>query len=195
MRAAAPQAGPGARSGGFDLHEDVGAPRQATGIGREIAPMSGRQTGNAPGRTTGGNRPALIGRLGYGGQTGGHRVIDDPRYHGPAWGWNRGDPWNPASRYWGGGFWGPFALGIGAAALFGSLYYDDETYPSYQVEADSPGAQLLANYQLTQVPCGQPNLVVIFGPNDSAICADPNDTVAPGQYQLDPSQLTIVSLD
>jgi hypothetical protein len=50
---------------------------------------------------------------------------------------------------------------------------------------------MLANYQLTQTPCGPPNLVVIFGP--TVICAYPNNLVAPGEYTLDPSSLTIAS--
>jgi hypothetical protein len=45
------------------------------------------------------------------------------------------------------------------------------------------------------VPCGPPDLVVIFGPDNSVICAEPNNLVSPGEYQLDPSDLTIVSLD
>jgi len=46
---------------------------------------------------------------------------------------------------------------------------------------------------LTQTPCGPPNLVVILGPDNSVICAYPNNLVAPGEYSLDPSTLTIVS--
>jgi hypothetical protein len=194
-RASAPQARPAAQPGGFDLHEDAGAPPRPTTPARVSAPdRSNRPVGVAHAPTTA-MRPALIGNLGYGGQPGNHRVIQDPRYHGGDWGWNRGVRWNPAPNYWGGGFWGPFALGAAAAALFGSIYYNDETLESYQVEPDSPGAQLLENYQLTQVSCGPPDLVVIFGVDNSVICAEPNDLVAAGEYQLDPSQLTIVSLE
>jgi hypothetical protein len=52
---------------------------------------------------------------------------------------------------------------------------------------------LLQNYQLQQVPCGPPDLVVIYGPDNSVICAAPNTIVAPGYYNLDPTTLTIVS--
>jgi len=183
-RPAAPrQAAPPARTSiGFDLHEDIRTRGPAVPVHvNPRAPVTG-------------SRAPLIGNLGYGGQAGGHRIVTNPRYSGPAWGWNHGRTWNPAPRYWGGGFWGPFAFGAIAAAIFGTVYYNDETLTSYQVEPDSPGEQLLENYQLQQVPCGQPDLVVIFGPDDSVICAQPNQYVSPGEYQLDPSQLTIVAL-
>jgi hypothetical protein len=128
----------------------------------------------------------------------GRTVVANPRYHAQRpWDWNHGVTWAPAGRYWGGGFWGSFALGAAAVALgaaaFGALDYDNNQYTSYQVAPDSPGATLLENYGLTQTPCGPPDLVVIFGPDNSVICADPNATVGPGQYDLDPSTLTIVS--
>jgi hypothetical protein len=196
-RSAAPAArSGGGRTQGFDLHEDVAPPARSTAPVRPVTPARPADNpvhANAPPATA--HRPTLIGNLGYGGQSSGRRVIRDPRYQGGPWGWNHGVTWNPAPHYWGGGFWGPWALGIGAAGVFGYIAYEDETLTSYQVEADSPGAQLLDNYQLTQVPCGPPDLVVIFGPDDSVICADPNDSVAAGEYQLDPSDLTIVSLD
>lgn len=189
--ASAPQA---PRQGGFDLHEDVGAPSRATAPSHLNQPGVQARPGYAGNPGTPAQRPALIDRLGYGGQPQNRRVINNPRYNGGAWGWNRGTVWNPAPRYWGGGFWGPFALGLIAAAAYGSIYYGDETLDSYQVEPDTPGAELLESYQLTQVPCGPPGIVVIFGPDDSVICAQPNDLVAPGEYQLDPSTLTIVSV-
>jgi hypothetical protein len=206
-RAASAPARSGGRTQGFDLHEDIAPPARSTAPVRPVtpprpanpvhenAPVVTQQHDVASRPPATAHRPALIGNLGYGGQPGGRRVIRDPRYQGAPWGWNHGVTWNPAPRYWGGGFWGPWALGIAAAGIFGYIAYDDETLTSYQVEPDSPGAQLLDNYQLTQVPCGPPDLVVIFGPDDSAICADPNDSVAAGEYQLDPSDLTIVSLD
>jgi hypothetical protein len=188
----APQVQP-PRQAGFDLHEDIGAPH-GTAPSHMNVPGGQARPGYAGRPAAPVQRPALIGRLGYGGQPQNHRVINNPRYNGGSWGWNRGVVWNPAPRYWGGGFWGPFALGVIAAAAYGSIYYDDGTIDSYQVEPDTPGAELLESYQLTQVPCGPPDIVVIFGPDDSVICAQPNDLVAPGEYQLDPSTLTIVSL-
>ncbi|MBV8074067.1 MAG: hypothetical protein JO140_01470 [Candidatus Eremiobacteraeota bacterium] len=103
--------------------------------------------------------------------------------------------WAPAPYYWGGGFWGPWAVGVGTAVVLGELT-DSETHKetvSYQVAPDSPGAKLLAAYQLTQVECGPPDLVVIWGPNNSPICARPNQYVAAGTYQLDPTNLTLAS--
>ncbi len=99
------------------------------------------------------------------------------------WGWNEGRAWVASPRYWGGGFWGAFSLGL--------AFNNNADY--YQVAQASPGSQLLANYGLQQTDCNQPNLVDISGPDGSQICAYPNDEVAPGQYQVDPSTLSLVS--
>jgi len=110
-------------------------------------------------------------------------VVTNPVYHGySAWGWNGGYAWYGAPAYWGGGFWGAFAVGATAAAV-----------ASYQVAPSSPGAKLLASYQLTQTACGRPNLVVIYGPNNSMICAYPNNLVSAGNYSVNSQTLTIVS--
>jgi hypothetical protein len=111
----------------------------------------------------------------------------------PSWWWNHNVAWVPAPVYWGGGFWGPYAYGL-AFVGFGYYAYDDTQYPSYQVQPATPGAQLLQAYHLTQTPCGPPNLVVIWGPDNSVICAFPNDLVAAGQYQVDSATLTLVSV-
>lgn len=124
------------------------------------------------------------------------RPVPNPQHWNGSWGWNHGVVWRPAPTYWGGGFWGPFAIGaLTGALLFGSIvdYQQQVIYPSYRIEPDSPGEQLLQNYGLQQTPCGPPNLVVIWGPDNSVICAFPNDLVAPGNYELDPTTLTIVS--
>ncbi|MBV8245776.1 MAG: hypothetical protein JOZ38_07635 [Candidatus Eremiobacteraeota bacterium] len=120
-------------------------------------------------------------------------VIANPIYRGPAWGWNHGVVWAPAPYYWGGGFWGAFAIGATSAAIYGTIVRNNTTYTSYQVAPSSPGATLLSNYGLTQVQCGPSNLVVIDGPNNSVICANPNATVAAGYYTIDSSNLSIVS--
>ena len=65
--------------------------------------------------------------------------------------------------------------------------------PSYQAESDSPGWHLLADYGLQQTPCGRQNLVDIWGPDNSLICALPNDAVATGDYEVDPATLTLVA--
>jgi hypothetical protein len=123
-------------------------------------------------------------------------VVANPMYRGPAWGWNHGVVWAPVPTYWGGGFWGPLAIGATSAAVYGSIVnaQTHQTYTSYHAQPSSPGATLLSNYGLTQVQCGPPSgLVVIYGPSSSVICAIPNDRVAAGSYGTDPTNLTIVS--
>ena len=100
------------------------------------------------------------------------------------WYWNRGIAWAPSPAYWGGGFWGAFGI---------NLAFNDPGNGYYQVASSSPGSQLLANYGLTQTDCNQPNLVDIIGPDGSQICAYPNDQVGPGQYNVDPSTLSLIS--
>jgi hypothetical protein len=122
-------------------------------------------------------------------------VVVNPIYRGhPAWYWNRGVAWYPAPAYWGGGFWGTLAIAATSAAVFGYIVGSSGAqYVSYQVQPNSPGAQLLQAYGLTQTPCGPPNLVVIYGPDNSVICAYPNNLVSAGTYSVDPSTLTISS--
>jgi hypothetical protein len=121
-------------------------------------------------------------------------VVTNPVYYrGPAWGWNGGVVWYPAPTYYGGGFWGAFALGAASAAAYGSVTANNATVSSYEVQQSSPGAKLLQSYQLTQTPCGPPNLVVIYGPNDSVICAKPNQLVSAGNYSVNPQTLAITS--
>jgi hypothetical protein len=132
-------------------------------------------------------------RSGYNGYGWHGAVVVNPVYRGPAWGWNRGVVWAPNYGYWGGGFWGAFAVGAATAAVMGSIYYNNQRYNSYQVSAGSPGAQLLSNYGLQQVPCGPPGLVVIYGPNNGVICANPNARVAAGTYAVNENNLTLQS--
>jgi hypothetical protein len=132
-------------------------------------------------------------RSGYNGYGWHGAVVVNPVYRGPAWGWNRGVVWAPNYGYWGGGFWGAFAVGAATAAVMGSIYYNNQRYNSYQVSTGSPGAQLLSNYGLQQVPCGPPGLVVIYGPNNGVICANPNDRVAAGTYAVNENNLSLQS--
>jgi hypothetical protein len=122
-------------------------------------------------------------------------TVSNPVYGGyAAWGWNGGYAWYPAPYYWGGGFWGAFAIGATSAAVYGSIVAaNNVTYTSYQAEPESPGAKLLSSYGLTQTPCGPPNLVVIYGPNNSVICARPNNLVSAGNYSVNSQTLTITS--
>jgi hypothetical protein len=122
----------------------------------------------------------------------GGRVVVNPRYY-PAWGWNRGVAWAPYGAYWAGGFWGAFAIGAATAAAMGSIYYANQQYTSYSVSSGSPGATLLSNYGLRQVPCGPSGLVVIYGPNLGIICAEPNSLVGAGNYAVNVDNLTLQS--
>jgi len=124
-------------------------------------------------------------------------VINNPVYaSGGAYGWNGGYAWAPAPYYWGGGFWGAMAIGVTSAAVFGAVTSSTthEHITSYEVQQGSPGATVLSNYQLTQVACGPPGQVVIYGPENSAICANPNNLVAAGEYDLDASTLSLTSV-
>jgi hypothetical protein len=122
-------------------------------------------------------------------------VLYNP-YHWARWGWNHGVVWYPIHIYWGGGFWGPWGLSMNNALQYGAVAdsQDRAIYPSYDVYSGSPGAQLLADYGLQQTDCGPPNLVVIWGPDNSVICAYPNDLVPAGNYELDPATFTLQSL-
>lgn len=122
-------------------------------------------------------------------------TVSNPMYYGyPAYGWNAGVAWYPAPIYYGGAFWGAYYVGAATAVAYGSVVAaNNVTIASYQVEPQTPGAKLLTSYKLTQTQCGPPDLVVIYGPNDSAICAKPNQLVAAGNYSVDPTTLSLVS--
>ncbi|HEY4432929.1 MAG TPA: hypothetical protein VGM99_00885 [Candidatus Cybelea sp.] len=121
-------------------------------------------------------------------------VVGNPR-RWRWWAWNRYAIWYPDASYWGGGFWGRWSM-LNPPALYGSVadYDDRQLFASYDVAPQSPGAQLLSDYGLMQTPCGPSNLVVIWGPDNSVICAYPNGLVGPGNYELDPATLTLRSL-
>jgi hypothetical protein len=80
--------------------------------------------------------------------------------------------------------------------IFG--YWDDpvthEHITSYEVQPNSPGASLLTSYELTQVQCGPQGLVVIYGPENSVICANPNHLVQAGEYELNSETLSLTSI-
>ncbi len=125
----------------------------------------------------------------------GNTVIRNPVYvNNTAWGWNHGVAWVGAPYYWGGGFWGAMAIGVTSAAVYGSIVANSQTYVSYQVQPSSPGATFLSNYQLTQVQCGPPGLVVVYGPSNSVICANANNLVAAGTYELNTETLSLTSI-
>ena len=190
---------------GFDLHQDL-APRPAiveqhpgfvqqhpTIVQQRAVTANDRRAVTPAGYThvpfTNGTAQAYHGRFAGTGLRNEHERPGN-------WGWNLGQPWRPAPIYWGGGFWGPWALAsLSGAVFFGSLLdaQDRWVVPSYQAESDSPGWHLLADYGLQQTPCGRQNLVDIWGPDNSLICALPNDAVATGDYEVDPATLTLVA--
>jgi hypothetical protein len=181
---------------------------QPTAPGRPITlqPIVRQQPGTQPqppGRT--GNPP--VANFPHPPFANGNGVPNNRRSYGPVlrnsrapngtWGWNHHVAWNPAPVYWGGGFWGPYAIAsLTGDVLFGSIvdYQDQLIYPSYQVEPESPGEQFLQDYGLQQTQCGPPDLVVIWGPNNSVICAFPDGSVAPGNYEVDPETFTLVPI-
>ncbi len=204
---------------GFNLNRDiappvtqqrVAAPREpqaAEPVERQQAPAAGvpanrgqadrtLQNGQQQGATAYRRAPTTASATG--GQYRGHfhgNPLRNGHVGGGAYGWNRGVAWQPASGYWGGGFWGPFALAnLAGIALYGDIDggQDQLAYSSYEVEPDSPGSELLADYGLSQTPCGDQNLVVIWGPNGSVVCAYPNGSVGPGEYEVDPSTFRLV---
>ncbi len=118
----------------------------------------------------------------------------------PAYGWNGGVASYPAPYgYYGGGFWGPFWAGVGTTVIMGEIVDDEskdkEKIVSYEVAPDSPGAKALKAYDLQQVPRtgAGATQVVIFGPSNSVVCANPNQHVSAGEYELNTADLTIYS--
>jgi hypothetical protein len=205
----------GGGGGGFNFNQDVGRPAPSTrGPGSmqrpayaqrpgtierpESSQRYGQQSlGRENGAAAGYRRPSFT-RSASGGPYGDRfhgQGIRDPRDRGGQWGWNHGRHWDPAGIYWGGGFWGAFALvDLDESLAYGSIDDDQDQvdYPSYQVQPDTPGEQLLSDYGLEQTQCGPPNLVVIWGPNNSVICALPDADVGPNNYQVDPATFTLV---
>jgi hypothetical protein len=180
---------PSTPSGGFNFNGDfsnrtpvdrpsnpiAGAPGDRPGR----APGSGVGSGNRPDRPPGGTRPP----------------IQPPVPPAPNYGWNGGVIWAPAPYYYGGGFWGPYAWGVTTAVVLGSVENEEtnEEVKSYEVSPDSPGAKVLSAYGLQQVECKSEGLVTIFGPENSVVCASPNELVSAGVYDLNVQDLTIYS--
>ncbi len=125
-------------------------------------------------------------------------IVVNPRRGWGGWGWNGGSRWYPNYNYWGGGFWGGFAAGALTLGLTSAIVNSTSTSETNYIiiEKDSPGYRLFDSYGLTQVQCdSSPDLVFIYGPQDSLICATPNSIVAAGYYDVDPEDLTLVYRD
>ncbi|MGA8533085.1 MAG: hypothetical protein WB615_03125, partial [Candidatus Tumulicola sp.] len=153
-----------------------------------------------PGRPGGpgtGNRPGGGGGNNVVSGGGGNTIVNNPVYGGGGYyGWNGGMAWASAPYYWGGGFWGAMAIGVTSAAVYGSIVDEegDVTYNSYEVQDGTPGAKFLTTYQLTQTQCGPAGLVVVYGPENSVVCAQPNNYVGEGKYRLDTVTLDLIPL-
>jgi hypothetical protein len=201
--APAPAARPAApAAGSFNFNHDIAPTRPAAPVApTRTMPVAQHGPVEQHAATGGGDHPAYarapVASNATGGAFRGHfngHPIENHHWNGN-WAWNRGAPWNPAPAYWGGGFWGDFAItSIGGLGVYG--YIDDSqdgyVYDSYLVQPDTPGADLLADYDLQQVECGPPGLVDIWGPDGSVICANANGEVAPGDYEVDPESFTLV---
>jgi hypothetical protein len=156
---------------------------------------NGNLGGNRGNGNLGGNRGN--GNLGGNRGKGDRGWVQNPIYNGPNYGWNGGVVWAPVPYYWGGGFWGPWAWGVTSVYVYGEIHDEEDnvTYNSYQVQPGTPGETFLKSYQLVQVPCGPPDLVVVYGPEQSVICATPNQYVGVGEYQLDTTTLSLISMN
>jgi hypothetical protein len=129
--------------------------------------------------------------------TGDRTVIVNPRgvgWGGSAWGWNRGVVWSPNYGYWGGGFWGGVAVGAVATGVTTAII-NAANQPDYIViQQDSPGYTLFDSYGLTQVRCLEDDSqVYVYGPQDSLICAIPNNLVRAGYYDVDTETLVLIA--
>ena len=123
-----------------------------------------------------------------------NNVVVNPRGWG-SWGWNNGRPWSPNYNYWGGGFWGSFAAGAAVTGLTAAaINASNDDSPEYIViQEGSPGNTLFSSYGLVQVQCVEGgNLVFIYGPQDSLICATPNSSVVAGFYDVNPTDMTLI---
>ena len=87
------------------------------------------------------------------------------------------------------------AIGVTSAAVYGSIVgANNTTYNSYQVQPNTPGATFLTSYGLSQVECGGGGQVVVYGPNNSVVCANPNGTVSAGSYNLNTETLSLTPI-
>jgi hypothetical protein len=68
-------------------------------------------------------------------------------------------------------------------------YLEPDTF--HVADRRKPGWSLFQNYGLQPAPCGPQNLVYIYGPNNSVMCAFPNMYVPAGFYYVDPMTLQL----
>ena len=130
---------------------------------------------------------------------GDRNIVVNPRYNGRgSWGWYGGRPWYGDYNYWGGGFWGGFAVGAFTTAVTGAIINssNDNDTNYVVIEKDTPGYTLFSSYNLVQVQCNtSEDLVFIYGPQDTLMCATPNTYVSSGYYDVDQENLVLVVRD
>lgn len=126
-------------------------------------------------------------------------IINYPYYYDDDWNdwwWNDGRRWHSDDNYWGGGFWGNFLASMVTLGLTSAIINADNSNdaPNYVViKENSPGYYLFNNYGLTQVQCDtSEDLVFIYGPQNSLICAFPNENVPAGSYDVNQEGLLLV---
>jgi hypothetical protein len=121
-------------------------------------------------------------------------VVVNPRGYN-SWGWHGGSPWYPNRTYWGGGFWGPFAAGAVVGGITGSLITaaaNQNNNTVIVVQQGTPGYNLLDSYGLKQTNRCDETVVIIYGPENSIICATPNTIVRAGRYDIDAEKLILI---
>ena len=126
-------------------------------------------------------------------------VVNNPVYYGGgAYGWNHGVAWAPAYGYYGGGFWGAMAIGVTSAAV--SPRYTARSFRQtirrtrrIKFSRAVPDPRCSRTISCSKSQCGPPGLVVIYGPDNSVICANPNNLVAAGNYDLNTETLSLTN--
>jgi len=160
-------------------HDEPGRGGDDPGRGHDDPRRGPGDPGDGPGRHEGApERGGYVRPPGHDRPDYGHRIYG--LHHYDAWAWHHGDPWVEDHAYWGGGFWGPVAVGV----AFGA---------AVTIAADSPGYLVFQNYSLVAVPCGPAGEVALYGPGGSVVCATPTALVPAGNYQIDPSTLEITA--
>ncbi|MDG2990147.1 hypothetical protein L3556_04235 [Candidatus Synechococcus calcipolaris G9] len=126
-----------------------------------------------------------------------NNIIVNPRgVNRGNWWWNGSRAWYPAPNYWGGGFWGNLAIGVTSAAVAGAIagsFSNANSNNSPVIVVNSPGGQLFSSYGLVQTDCDGP-VVVIYGPSNSMICAEPTASVPAGLYVIDTETLSLIPI-
>ena len=123
-------------------------------------------------------------------------IINHPYYNWYDWHWNNGRRWYPDNNYWGGGFWGNFLASMITLGLTSAILDSNEAPKYIIIKENSPGYYLFSNYGLSQVPCDTlQDLVFIYGPQNSLMCAIPNENVPSGYYEVNTESLVLIPIN